>query len=249
MKAQTGSRPSGSASGQASGINHYAILGVTREAGENEIKSAFRQKAKLLHPDTSGGGPEAGEKMRKLLASYKLLMNAERRAQYDRIFSRMKAESLFDYRNFLRQEQGDDASFAKLIFYELLQFEDDDAVKDWFSKGGLEFKMQDYLEREDWMDCLFMLSEELCKRGYFYEAFVLAASTLIEEKKKPYFRHFRVEVESYILKIVRLNLKNAVESDIWIQCLKLMLTLGFDPKHDAQFEKWIDAAEKIDYSL
>jgi curved DNA-binding protein CbpA len=224
--------------------NHYATLGVAANAGEAEIKKAFRAKAKELHPDIAGSKAENEAKMRKLLAAYQLLMSPQRRQHFDSIFRRFNDAHVFDYRTFLRDEEGSPESYAKLIFYELIQFEDDDAINDWRRSGGLDFEMQKYLDREDWMDCAFMLAEELAKRDFFYEAFILAASALLEERKNPYFRHFAVEVETFTSELVRLRLKNAVENPVWIECLKLMLTLEFGAAKNAQYKKWLVKALK-----
>ena len=226
--------------------NHYATLGVTPNATEAEIKKAFRAKAKELHPDIAGFEADNDAKMRKLLAAYQLLMSPQRRQHFDSIFKRFNNMQVFDYRTFLRDEEGSPESYAKLIFYELIQFEDDDAINDWHHCGGLDFEMQKYLDREDWMDCAFMLAEELAKRNFFYEAFILAASTLLEERKNPYFRHFAVEVETFTSELVRLRLKNAVENPVWIECLKLMLTLEFGYAKETQYKKWLVKALKAE---
>ena len=58
----------------------YEILGVGQDAGEDEIKRAYRRKARELHPDT-GGDPEA---FKELTAAYEVLKNPQARANYDR---------------------------------------------------------------------------------------------------------------------------------------------------------------------
>ncbi len=58
----------------------YEILGVGRDAGDDEIKRAYRRKARELHPD-AGGDPEA---FKELTAAYEVLKNPQARANYDR---------------------------------------------------------------------------------------------------------------------------------------------------------------------
>lgn len=64
----------------------YAVLGVSREASAEEIKSAFRNKAKQYHPDIyQGDKKEAEEKFKEIGEAYKILSDPEQRAVYDRV--------------------------------------------------------------------------------------------------------------------------------------------------------------------
>ena len=62
----------------------YAILGVKREATQDEIRSAYRALAKKLHPDLNPGDKTAEEKFKQVSAAYDLLGDAEKRARFDR---------------------------------------------------------------------------------------------------------------------------------------------------------------------
>ncbi len=62
----------------------YEVLGVAREAGEQEIKKAFRQQARELHPDVNAHDPQAEEKFKEAAEAYEILSDPERRATYDR---------------------------------------------------------------------------------------------------------------------------------------------------------------------
>ncbi len=61
--------------------DYYKILGVKKEATEDEIKKAFRKLAHVYHPDKSGGD-EA--KFKEASEAYSVLGDKEKRAQYDR---------------------------------------------------------------------------------------------------------------------------------------------------------------------
>ncbi len=61
------------------GEDYYAVLGVSKTAGEDEIKRAFRKKAHELHPDKGGDA----EKFKKLNEAYQVLSDTEKRRQYD----------------------------------------------------------------------------------------------------------------------------------------------------------------------
>jgi len=63
--------------------NYYDILGVAKDATQAEIKSAFRKKARELHPDVNKA-PDAEEKFKELGKAYETLSNEEKRSLYDR---------------------------------------------------------------------------------------------------------------------------------------------------------------------
>ncbi len=63
----------------------YAILGVASSASAEEIKKAYRKKARALHPDRNPGDKAAEEKLKQVSEAYGVLNNAEQRKQYDAI--------------------------------------------------------------------------------------------------------------------------------------------------------------------
>ena len=63
--------------------DYYEILGLERSASEAEVKRAFRQLARELHPDVSDA-PDAGERFREVVEAYEVLSKSETRGLYDR---------------------------------------------------------------------------------------------------------------------------------------------------------------------
>ena len=64
--------------------DYYEVLGVARDAGEGDIKSAYRRLALKYHPDRNQGDAHAEESFKEASEAYRILAVGEKRAQYDR---------------------------------------------------------------------------------------------------------------------------------------------------------------------
>ncbi len=62
----------------------YAVLGVARDAPDDEIKKAYRKLAMTHHPDRNNGSKEAEERFKSLTEAYDVLRDPQKRAAYDR---------------------------------------------------------------------------------------------------------------------------------------------------------------------
>jgi len=62
----------------------YEVLGVARDAGEDDLKKAYRKLAMQFHPDRNQGDKSAEGKFKELNEAYDVLKDAEKRAAYDR---------------------------------------------------------------------------------------------------------------------------------------------------------------------
>lgn len=64
--------------------DYYEILGLTKDASQDEIKKGYRQKAKELHPDRNSDKPNAEDQFKEANEAYEVLKNGEKKAAYDR---------------------------------------------------------------------------------------------------------------------------------------------------------------------
>src|SRR5580692_40691 len=62
----------------------YEVLGVARDASEQDVKKSFRRLARELHPDVNAHDPQAEEKFKEAAEAYEILSDPQRRATYDR---------------------------------------------------------------------------------------------------------------------------------------------------------------------
>jgi curved DNA-binding protein len=65
-------------------MDYYATLGISQNAGQDEIKKAFRKLARQYHPDVNKDDPEAEAKFKAINEAHEVLTDPEKRALYDR---------------------------------------------------------------------------------------------------------------------------------------------------------------------
>ncbi|HEX5420567.1 MAG TPA: DnaJ C-terminal domain-containing protein [Gammaproteobacteria bacterium] len=70
--------------------DYYAVMGLGREAGQDEIKRAYRKLARKYHPDVSKE-PDAEARFKELGEAYEVLKDPEKRAAYDQLGANWKA--------------------------------------------------------------------------------------------------------------------------------------------------------------
>ena len=63
--------------------DYYEILGVARNASDEDIKKAYRKLAIKYHPDKNPDDKQAEEKFKEAAEAYEVLSNAEKRQRYD----------------------------------------------------------------------------------------------------------------------------------------------------------------------
>ena len=115
----------------------YSVLGVKRNAGAEEIKAAWRTKAKSVHPDQNRDDPEANQRFTEVGRAYEVLKDPAKRSRYD--LQRNKVEALEREQTIMQQRQSareaaEKAKIAKAnaerILAELAQAEAEKAKAD-----------------------------------------------------------------------------------------------------------------------
>ncbi len=71
--------------------DYYKILGVSPNASDKEIKSAFRRLARQYHPDVNPNDPKAEERFKEINEAYEVLSDPEKRKKYDQMRQQYEA--------------------------------------------------------------------------------------------------------------------------------------------------------------
>ncbi|AFG37686.1 DnaJ-class molecular chaperone with C-terminal Zn finger domain [Spirochaeta africana DSM 8902] len=218
--------------------NYYDILQVDTGCTSEDIKKAFRKLAKETHPDVYQDDTAAVERMHVLLQAYETLIHPDRREEYDRTHAFSRKKYSFNYREFLRSEPENPSSCSKLVFYDLLNGFIEEALETYDrSTRNPEFELSRWLDREDYMDCAFLLAEALEERGDIYRAFGLLMRTVELERTKPYFKHFFVEVADRLRRIVSMKMPGEISRDAYLKALEQLIAVELNHRDTAFYLK------------
>jgi curved DNA-binding protein CbpA len=67
----------------AAEIDYYAVLGIERSASPDDVRAAYRRAARASHPDLNPGDETALERFKRVQLAYDVLIDPDRRAEYD----------------------------------------------------------------------------------------------------------------------------------------------------------------------
>jgi len=143
--------------------DYYSILGVGKDANDEEIKKAYRKLALKYHPDRNNGDKKAEEKFKELNEAYGVLSDKSKRIDYDRSGDRK-------FREKYRHEDMFAGINVRDLFQEFFRF-NSDIPGGFFCRGGRGGKRRK------------------CARGLFEEGFYLnLGENGFNERKEPYYQ-------------------------------------------------------------
>ncbi len=216
---------------------YYDFLGVRVDASPREIKSAFRKKAKVFHPDTARSDDKS---MLHLLEVYRTLSDPQRRREYDRRLRRYQARSpefpVFEYRSWLLERREDPQYRAKLVMYDLLHDRDDEALEYYESISGDDrTRLVRFFERAEAMDAEFCVAELYEKRGEWRKAYEVYRTLMEMEREKPAFGYFFDVVVLQFRRLVMEGIPDGDESGEYLGILEDSARTAADPEDSARF--------------
>ncbi len=100
-------------------MDYYSILGVSKDAGKNDIRIAYRKLAFQYHPDRNADNPEAAEKMKQLNEAYAVLSDETKKKQYDAMKEQYGDTAYTHFRNSYSENDIFSGSDINRIFEEL----------------------------------------------------------------------------------------------------------------------------------
>ena len=87
-------------------IDYYKILGVDKNASQDDIKKAFRKLARKYHPDLNPNDPSAKDKFQEINEANEVLSDPEKRKKYDEYGEHWKHADEFEAQKKARQHAG-----------------------------------------------------------------------------------------------------------------------------------------------
>ncbi len=213
--------------------SYYDVLDVDRSASQEDIKKAFRKLAKKHHPDTKQGDdkPAASRRMKQIMAAYRVLSNERERARYDVL---LQTSPAFRDADTSRRDETIESRVEQMLD-DLLNKDGESALEIWDSLNeDPDFVLADYLETRDYLDCLFLLAEEMEEVERNKEAADLYEELFEREKEPPRHRYFFEEVEVRLKKLYSRKLpRDATDPEEEIACYERILEFDVDRSEKA----------------
>ena len=99
--------------------DYYQILGIEKDAGEKQVKEAYRHLAFKYHPDRNQGDPEASEEMKSVNEAYAVLSDPAKRREYDALRQRFGSSAHNRFRSSYSEQDIFSGSDINHVFEEM----------------------------------------------------------------------------------------------------------------------------------
>ncbi len=225
--------------------DYYCLLNVPPNASQREIRNAFRNLVKESHPDLQGPDGASHERLRRLINAYHTLSNPDLRHEYN--LSRSIASSTrppFNFRSFLLRRTNDWHAQARLIFYDLLHENIQSALTLYKRYFNQHRDLKKYMSRDDYMDCAFLLAEAFESQKDYHTSWQLLIDIANLELAKPYFKHFFIEVQKGLHRLLHKRLKKRDNPQLLHQDLRTLRHLNLFNKGGKHWKSLINRYER-----
>jgi curved DNA-binding protein CbpA len=212
--------------------SYYDVLEVEKTASQADIKRAFRKLAKRYHPDTNPRRPKAAAKrLKEILAAYNVLRNERERARYDVL---LQSSPLFGEPE-QQPRTSSIADQARGILEDLLRGEGVQALASYDELvGRMGISLNSFMGMRDYLDCVFLVAEQMERVGRNREAARLYEELYDREKEPPRYRHFLPTVKVRLKKLYSRKLpRDARTPEEEIACYERILEFEIDRSEKA----------------
>ena len=177
-------------------IDYYEVLQVSPRATTEEIRLSFKRLVLELHPDKNPDRREWSEKrIRELIEANDILSDADKRQAFDRVRRLGGSRRETPEEPFFFRRNGPGAR-ALMILHLLLHDNAAEAVGillEQEEKYGTGY-LSEFLDRKDYLDCLFLLSEHFLERKNYLQAVERLRTFYRLERQAKYRRHYYDQV-------------------------------------------------------
>lgn len=223
----------------APALNYYDVLEVTPGASPETIRSSFKRLMLECHPDKNPHRRAWSERrVRELLSAYEILANPQSREDFDRkrragVVSRKKRPLRKEEKPFFFHKR-DPESRALLILYFLLHSRPGAACEilgEMELRFGREF-LHKNLDRNDYLDCLFLLGEFYHHRGDYLGALDRLRAIHDHESESRFPRQYMDQVVDLMKDIYLRKLPRTATAEATLRGLREAARLSLSPSEE-----------------